>query len=315
MKPHKDITTKALNTFKDLEERFKYIHQDKYDYRECIYLNNRTPLKIYCKQHNEYFMKSADNHLKGQGCPLCAKEIKGQSNRMTTAEFISKAKLIHNNLYDYSEVEYKGSMYNVKIYCNTHKQYFWQRAGHHLSGSGCLKCFTERASDLYRSNIDEFIEKASIKHNNKYDYSKVDYINSKTKVKIICPIHGEFLQDPSNHLTGNACPICGSIKSKKKYYNEPTLIYYIRLRLKDKVWYKIGITTKAVLVRFRKESHLNIEIINTKTFDSGKPAYELEQQILKEFNHLITQDSPLIKGGNSEIFDQDIYQHIQHHFI
>jgi hypothetical protein len=39
-------------------------------------------------------------------------------------------------------------------------------------------------------------------HNNKYDYSKVEYINTNSKVKIICPIHGEFEQTPHNHLTG-----------------------------------------------------------------------------------------------------------------
>ena len=53
-----------------------------------------------------------------------------------------------------------------------------------------------------------FITKAKIKHGNKYDYSKVEYINSKTKVCIICPEHGEFWQTPKSHLKGDGCPIC-----------------------------------------------------------------------------------------------------------
>ena len=61
-----------------------------------------------------------------------------------------------------------------------------------------------------------FIEKAHKIHNNKYDYSKVEYINSRTKVCIICPIHGEFWQTPNNHLNGNNCPICGKIKRASK---------------------------------------------------------------------------------------------------
>lgn len=55
----------------------------------------------------------------------------------------------------------------------------------------------------------EFIARASIKHNNFYDYSKVEYVDGNTKVLIICPLHGEFLQRPANHLFGKKCRPCG----------------------------------------------------------------------------------------------------------
>lgn len=61
---------------------------------------------------------------------------------------------------------------------------------------------------------DEFISKAKEIHGDKYDYSKVDYVNSKTKVCIICPLHGEFWQIPANHLLGKNCPECGNINRK-----------------------------------------------------------------------------------------------------
>jgi hypothetical protein len=51
----------------------------------------------------------------------------------------------------------------------------------------------------------EFIEKARLKHGDKYDYSKAEYTNSKTKVCIICPEHGEFWQTPGDHLDGHGC--------------------------------------------------------------------------------------------------------------
>ena len=54
----------------------------------------------------------------------------------------------------------------------------------------------------------EFINKASKIHNNKYDYSNIEYKNISTKIKIICPIHGEFEQSPSKHLIGQGCPKC-----------------------------------------------------------------------------------------------------------
>lgn len=42
----------------------------------------------------------------------------------------------------------------------------------------------------------------------RYDYSKVEYVNAKTKVCIICPEHGEFWQTPNGHLNGKGCPKC-----------------------------------------------------------------------------------------------------------
>lgn len=61
---------------------------------------------------------------------------------------------------------------------------------------------------------EEFIKKAQARHGNRYDYSKVEYVNNHTPIRIICPIHGEFLQIPASHLKGQGCPICGMSKSK-----------------------------------------------------------------------------------------------------
>lgn len=66
---------------------------------------------------------------------------------------------------------------------------------------------------MRKLTIEEFIEKARKIHDNKYDYSKVEYISNKTKVKIICPIHGEFWQTPKNHMNGQGCPECGKEKA------------------------------------------------------------------------------------------------------
>lgn len=59
-----------------------------------------------------------------------------------------------------------------------------------------------------RKSNDEFIREAQSIHHNRYDYSKVEYANNKTKVCIICTEHGEFWQTPNNHLNGNGCPLC-----------------------------------------------------------------------------------------------------------
>ncbi len=66
---------------------------------------------------------------------------------------------------------------------------------------------------MHRSNTNEFISKAINKHGDKYDYSKVNYINANTKINIICKEHGEFTQTPGSHLVGRGCMKCGKIKS------------------------------------------------------------------------------------------------------
>jgi hypothetical protein len=62
---------------------------------------------------------------------------------------------------------------------------------------------------------EQFIDKANIKHNNYYDYSLVNYTKAKSKVKIICPKHGEFEQQPSNHLFGQGCIWCMGDRVRK----------------------------------------------------------------------------------------------------
>jgi hypothetical protein len=99
-------------------------------------------------------------------------------------------------------VHYINAYTNVIIICPIHGE-FEQKPINHLN-TGCPYC-----SSRSKINTEIFIEKAKKVHKDKnYDYSKVDYINSSTLVTIICPIHGEFKQIPSNHLRGKGCPYC-----------------------------------------------------------------------------------------------------------
>jgi len=70
--------------------------------------------------------------------------------------------------------------------------------------------------------LENFIERANEVHNNKYDYSKVVYKNCTTKVTVICPIHGEFTQEPHEHLRGNGCPECAKERAKENKRKKTT---------------------------------------------------------------------------------------------
>ena len=124
-----------------------------------------------------------------------------------TQIFIEKARNIHGDKYDYSKVEYKNNRTKVCIICPIHGE-FWQRPFSHINlRQGCIHC-----GGKYKKTNKEFIEKARNIHGDKYDYSKVEYKNNKTKVCIICPIHGEFWQTPTNHLSGKGCQKCAREK-------------------------------------------------------------------------------------------------------
>lgn len=130
--------------------------------------------------------------------------------KLSQEQFINRAKEIHGNKYDYSKVNYIGSENKVCIICPEHGE-FWQTPHEHLRGGNCPKC----GSRAKLNNI-SFIQKAKKIHGNKYDYSKVNYVNSLTPVCITCPEHGDFKQRPSAHLLGNGCPKCGAISKGYK---------------------------------------------------------------------------------------------------
>jgi very-short-patch-repair endonuclease len=124
------------------------------------------------------------------------------SRKLTKEEFVERSIKKHGDFYDYSKVEYINNKTKVLIICPIHGE-FWQTPHSHLNGNGCPHCV-----GLAKLNKEEFIERSIKKHGDFYDYSKVEYINNKTKVLIICPIHGEFWQTPSDHLKGRGCPHC-----------------------------------------------------------------------------------------------------------
>ena len=210
----------AKTTTEEFITKAKLVHGDKYDYSKVKYKNNREKIIIICPIHGT-FIQSPKNHLNGQGCPICGKVIRYKNVKKTTNEFVEKAKKIHGDKYDYSKVEYKGCNEQVCIICPEHGE-FWQTPHNHLSGCGCKQCnISKRQNNENTINIDylnlgdKFIKKSKIIHNDKYDYSRVNYKNANTKVCIICPEHGEFWQTPHDHLKGCGCIKCGISKRTK----------------------------------------------------------------------------------------------------
>lgn len=227
------------------------VHGDKYDYNEVDYIGNKTKVCITCTEHGK-FWQAPDMHLIGQGCPKCKSKTISKKLSSNTSEFIEKSIKIHGNKFDYSKVEYIDSHTKICIICPEHGE-FYQSPKNHLRGHGCLKCSYEKRGEELTSTSYKFIEKAKKVHGDKYDYSKLVYVNAKTKICVICHKHGEFYQLPSKHLTGNKCPKCAdeirninNTKTNDKFIEE-SKITHKNIYCYDKVKY-INAKTKVCII-------------------------------------------------------------------
>lgn len=207
-------TSKKIN-YNDFIQLANAKFKNKYVYDESTYTNNYTKMKMICPEHGE-FWQTVHNHLKGNGCPICAKENMIKKRMYNQDDIIKKFKNIHGDKYIYSKVEYKGMNAKVCIICPIHGE-FWQTPSKHIERQqGCPKCGLIHRSETRTSTTGEFIEKAKMVHGNNFIYDKVSYEKADKKVCIICPIHGEFWMTPNKHLNGQGCPLCKGDKISKK---------------------------------------------------------------------------------------------------
>ena len=279
-------------TAEEFIAKAKEVHGGKYDYSKAHYINSRTKIIIICPIHGKFVQISA-NHLTGQGCSVCT-----GNEKSTSEKFIEKSVKIHGNKYDYSKVNYANNITKIIIVCQEHGE-FEQMPKSHLKGHGCLQCAGKE-----QSTTEEFISKARMVHNTKYDYSKVNYINAHTKISIICPIHGIFEQKPYSHLDGSECPSCAITGFD---INKSAYLYYLMITTDtNQVLYKIGITNRTVDERFSLLELTKIKIVKQKLYDIGQEAYDWEQKLLKLYKQYQYKGPKILNSGNTELFTEDI---------
>ena len=124
-------------------EKANEVNEYKFDYSKAIYKNYQTPIIITCILHGDFEQLPA-SHLYGVGCPTC-----GGTRKLTTDEFISKAKKKQLRLYDYSKTKYINTSEKVEILCDKHGS-FWQTPENHLQGQGCPICKESKGEGLIR---------------------------------------------------------------------------------------------------------------------------------------------------------------------
>jgi very-short-patch-repair endonuclease len=216
-------------------EKFREKHGDKYDYSQVEFKSSNNNVVIICKSHGS-FLLTPSLHIKGYKCKQC-----NIQNIQLKAfdKFVKQSQQKYGDLYDYSKVVWINKTTEIKIKCNKHNIEFSQTPQSHLKYSCCIECIehikkpdiqstkniTKKPSTktvpknstkipaknkqpVIQLSTEEFIKICSEIHQNKYDYSKTEYIKKTSKVSIICRVHGMFEQIPRSHLLGHGCAKC-----------------------------------------------------------------------------------------------------------
>ena len=171
---------------------------DKYTYSKLVYVNSKTKVTVTCPEHGDFSLLPVSHTMNGCGCPTCHQIPR----HMSKADFVAEAVATHGAKFDYSATVYTGMCNKIDIRCAEHG-IFSQFANSHVQGAGCPYC-----SNLGRRDSSYYVEAFQKKHGDLYDYSHVQYLNSREKVAIRCYAHGMFYQLVGNHLKGQGCPLC-----------------------------------------------------------------------------------------------------------
>jgi len=190
------------------------LYNNIYDYSKVEWKGVDEKIIVICKIHGEFIIRPQD-HKHGRGCQKCSKETKIQYNKHDTEMFVQMAKKIWGDTYDYSKVDYKDSNTKIIVICEKHGEYEQIPTNHLKYGCGsCGREANKRNIELKEKCKSEFVSKANTIHENIYDYSSTHYVDSISKVTVICKIHGVFSITPSNHLRDKGCPDCGKEYSR-----------------------------------------------------------------------------------------------------
>lgn len=199
----------------------KLKHGELYDYSLVDYRGYLNPITIICKEHGT-FQQKPNNHLFGSRCPLCSDISKSSKLLDSQDEFIAKAVAKYGDSYSYERVKYVSSKKKVTITCKKHGHFDVAPASFLMGHTICSVCSGSKIT------TELFIERARQTHGDRYDYSKSVISGMHNGITtIICKEHGEFEQNPGNHVQGKGCNKCAGrlVSDTKSFIDEAIIIH------------------------------------------------------------------------------------------
>jgi superfamily II DNA or RNA helicase len=248
---------------------------NNYDFSNVKYKNSKTKIIIIDPKFHSKHLMTFESYKNGVKCSLVNAVNK-------TNYLIKKFKVIHKNTYNYDKVNYVSENKKVTISCKIHGD-FNQTAKSHIHGSGCPKC---KGKGFSRSEI---INQLNIIHNNKYDYSKIDYKSLNSKVIIICKKHGEFIQKLSNHKRGDGCRKCAGLEITTKEILQKFKAKHGNRYDYSKVEYKSALSKVKIIC---KEHGVFTSTANNHIYGTGCPTCSrwTQENIIRFINDIRNED-------------------------
>ena len=299
--------------------KFSY---DKFDYRHAKY-----PSTITCTRHGD-FEQTPNRHLNNTySCPSCHREVRSLQRRgrvtvykptLSKEEYLDRLNLPEHVSVDLSD--YQGATKGtVTITCSYHGQNTFTPHSLEKSVNKCPDCAGVVRVESNSLSFEEVVRRSSELHENAYIYPDQDYVNTRSKIKIICPSHGEFTQTATKHMSPSirrGCTRCTYAKnvadgkylggySEDMFKNDPSLaktpasIYY--LQIGD--LYKIGISVKGVKGRVKDMKFKSKKTVTLlQSFSCTlEEAFRLEQKILMDFD-----SKRVYRSWSTELFSVDV---------
>lgn len=290
------------STKEEFVEKAQSLYKDAFDYSLVEYRRSNEKVSIICRKCLKILNISPNSHLRGTKCRDCSHKELGLKRLMPEEDFINKLKDLYEDKYEYHLVHYRGNKYSVDLVCKLHGR-FTKSAGKLLSGSSCQKCGFKKLSEFRTSNTSEFIRKAEVAHDNKYDYASSEYVNNTTKLLVGCGVHGSFKISPDCHLSGQGCPQCVSHGFNRF---KPANFYILQ---DQKGVVKIGITNNVVKLRvnqINRSKDIKFKVHIYFYSEDGQKIYDIEKQALKYLRSKYQPVTEVFDGSTECFLDVDL---------
>lgn len=252
------------------------------------YINSQTIIKFKCNKHNLIFKVRPTKYInKNQGCPLCSK-TKSHNKETNYNKIYSFC--LDNNLFLLSK-EYKSSKVNLEIKCNLCKYSFLRTSSNLWKNVNCPNCINTIRDKQYLFN-----ELKNLCKKDNYILLEDTYINAHSYIKVKCSNNHIYKTTSTTFKSGSRCQLCSYEKHpgvinfgtiEQEYLLKECFIYFIKINLKDEIFYKVGITNNIKKRKQRICKELKSDLISILFHTKGnyKNAFLLEQFILTYFKY------------------------------
>lgn len=280
--------------------RVKY--GNRFDYSKVNYINAKNTVIIKCNKHNNEFTTTLGRHIVNSGCKDCMRELIANNQN----DFITKAKKLNGDRYDYSKVDYKASNEPVVIICKKHGK-FRQRPANHLHGQHCKKCVLERLNKgviFNPKSIDMSKEERLNKLKNRYPNCEFrNYVHYELPMEVYCKIHNKIWNKTPHAMLrpdGCACKICNRILTKtQEFINKAIKKHGIRFD-----YSKFDITEKRPIIICKKHGEFRQEKRNHLAYDICCPICIKDSKAISK--------EEFIKRANMKFFNRYDYSKVDY---